>query len=249
MANKNQRKPNVRYDRLIGAVILFLLFLIVLTWIFGDKKEKPDQTANETSVSDETTEPPKTVYLSPSNQQDNTYAAGETNEAEAMRNLSLKIKSKLEQNGIIVYEAPEDCTLKEKVASANNLKVDAYVAIHSNDGSEDDKGSGTVCFYNPNLSGSKILSEYIYDAVSALTPTADRGIKDGTETSEYLYEVDKAKSAICFVEVESHTSEDYAKWILDNTDKLAESISSGIIQYLNSTNQPAESERTNSNGE
>lgn len=112
MANKNQRKPKVRYDRLIGAVILFLLFLIVLTWIFGDKKEKPDQTANETSVSDETTEPPKTVYLSPSNQQDNTYAAGETNEAEAMRNLSLKIKSKLEQNGIIVYEAPEDCPLK-----------------------------------------------------------------------------------------------------------------------------------------
>ena len=52
MANKNQRKPKVRYDRLLGAVILFLLFLIVLTWIFGDKKEKPDQTANETSVSD-----------------------------------------------------------------------------------------------------------------------------------------------------------------------------------------------------
>ncbi len=63
MANKNQRKPKVRYDRLLGAVILFLLFLIVLTWIFGDKKEKPDQTANETSVSDETTEPPKTVNL------------------------------------------------------------------------------------------------------------------------------------------------------------------------------------------
>lgn len=245
MAHNNHKKPKVRYDRLLGAVILFLFFLIVLTWIFGDKKENPNQTAEETSVSDETTEPPKTVYLSPSNQQDNTYAAGDTNEAEAMRNLSLKVKSNLEQKGIIVYEAPEDCTLKEKVASANNLKVDAYVAIHSND----DSGSGALCFYNPNLSGSKILSEHIYDAVSALTPTADRGVKDGTETSEYLYEVDKAKSAICFVEIESHTSEDYAKWILDNTDKLADSISGGIIQYLNGTNQSTDSGRINLNGE
>ncbi|MFR6495193.1 MAG: hypothetical protein ACLUOF_01255 [Ruminococcus sp.] len=45
----------------------------------------------------------------------------------------------------------------------------------------------------------------MYDPVAALTPTADQGLIDGSQSgSDYQYEIGANKSPSCLIEVEYH---------------------------------------------
>lgn len=236
------RKPvrRVRYDR-IAAVLVILVLLIVLlvkccSSCSSKKSKKDDSAATTTAASDQTatTEPTaannsNTVYLSPSNQVDNTFAVGDTNEAAECRKIAEKTAAILQQSGITVIIAEETASLQDKTAmGANNYG--AYVAIHTNQG----QGVGTDCFYNSASEASKALAQAVYDPVAELTPTADRGLMDGSQSDSetYQYEVAENSSPCCLIEVEFHDGENVGQWILNNEDAIAQAIATGICNYL-----------------
>ena len=227
MPKKRRRKPRVRYDRIAIVGIVLVLIIVLLSILLGSCSDDDVPVSTPEAAVFE-----PVVYLSPSNQNDNVYGNGETTEAEAMRNVSEKVMEILEQNGVEVHIAAEDDSLQDKVDFANKHKVTAHVAIHSNAGGESGSGEGTECYYNAEISESKILAEYIYNRTSRLTPTPDRGMHNGTTGNSYLFEVANSTVPNCLIEVEFHDTVTLSNWIVTNTDNLAKSIADGIMQYL-----------------
>ncbi len=223
-----KRKSRVRYDRLSLAAAILLILICTGIWIFvgkGDDTEAPVKKIPEFRP---------VIYLSPSNQTDNFYATGGITESRAMRMISDSVKSRLEENNITVEVAGTDFSLNEKVDFANKNKdtFTAHVAIHSNDGYELKSGSGAACYYNSENPGSQQLAQYIYNGVSAFTPTEDSGVYDASTGSTYLYELAESEVANCMIEVECHDESEGAKWIIENTDEIGKRIADGIISYV-----------------
>ncbi len=242
MPQKKRKKSKVRYDRIISVIVIMILAIYAGKQLFKSNSEKDIPVS--APEAEEPFEP--VIYLSPSNQTDNPYAAGNTTEAEMMRNVSESVKKYLEQNGVTVYVAEPGFSLQEKIDFANENNVTAHVAIHSNAGGDSGGGEGTECFYNPKVLGSKVLAEYIYSRVSRLTPTDDRGMFDGTQGSAYLYEVATSEVPNCLIEVEFHDSIERAQWIIDHTDELGKSIADGIMQYIGYAEEMHEQKYTES---
>lgn len=242
MPQKKHRKAKVRYDRIISVIVILILIIYAGKHLLRGSTEK-EVPVSAPEVHEEFV---PVIYLSPSNQTDNAYAAGNTTEAAVMREVSDSVKKYLEQNGVTVYVAGPDFSLQEKIDFANENNVTAHVAIHSNAGGDSGGGEGTECFYNPKILGSKALAEYIYNRVSRLTPTEDRGMFDGTEGTAYLYEVATSEVPNCLLEVEFHDSIEHAQWIIDHTDELGKSIADGIMQYIDYARQLHEQKYTES---
>ncbi len=230
-----------RWDRLLGVLIVLVLLLIVL--IAGIKScgrdktptDAPVQTTTE-ATEQPTTEAPidysKAVFLSPSTQLDNVYACDATiTEGAVMIEVAGMVKTLLEAEGYTVIMCGEDDSVKEKVDAGNALGCGAYVALHTNSGGESGNGQGTECYYNTNIPGSQQLAECVYNAVAALTPTEDRGVKD--QTQRELYEILNNQYPCCLLEVEFHDLMEQSQWILNNKEPIARAIADGIKAYLN----------------
>ncbi len=237
------RKPvrRMRYDRIIAVLVILVLIIVLMVKCCtscSSKKEKKKDTPDVTTTGEmATTEPPamdysRTVYLSPSNQVDNVFNVGDTNEAAECRKIAEKTAAILQQSGVTVIVAEETASLQDKTAMGDN-NLGAYVAIHTNQG----QGVGTDCFYNGTSEASKALAQAVYDPVAELTPTADRGLLDGSQSGSdtYQYEIGSNKSPCCLIEVEFHDGPNVAQWILDNEDAVAQAIATGICNYLQVT--------------
>lgn len=232
----------VRYDRILAVLVIFVLLIVLLVKCCSScssKKSgaKPNVVQSTTSATEGTTEEAtqnytNTVYLSPSNQSDNLFQVGDTNEAEVCRILADKTAAILQQSGVQVIVAGADDSLQTKAAMGDN-GLAAYVAIHTNQGT----GVGTDCYYNSSSEQSKALAQAVYDPVANLTPTADRGLLDGSQSGSdsYQYEIGNNKSPSCLIEVEFHDGPNVAQWILDNEDNIASAIATGICNYLQVT--------------
>ena len=240
MASKSNHR-RVRYDRIL-AVLLVLILLIVLlvkccSSCSSNKNKKNNGTVTTTPTQETTTAPTesdysKTVYLSPSNQEDNAFYVGDTNEAAVCRILAQKTAAILEQSGVTVIVAGDNDSIQTKTAMGDK-NLAAYVAIHTNAGT----GVGTDCYYNASSEASKNLAQAVYDPVAALTPTADQGLIDGSQSGSdnYQYEIGANKSPSCLIEVEYHDGPNVAQWILDNEDNIAAALAQGICNYLQVT--------------
>ena len=237
-SRKNSRR--VRYDRILAVLLILVLLVVLLVKCCSgcssskDRKKDGDTSATTPAATTEPTEPSysNVVYLSPSNQADNAFNVGDTNEAAECRILAQKTAAILEQSGLTVVIAEDSDSLQDKTAMGDN-NLAAYVAIHTNAGT----GVGTDCYYNSASEASKALAQAVYDPVAALTPTEDRGLLDGSQSGSdsYLYEIGANKSPCCLIEVEFHDGPNVAQWILDNEDSIASAIATGICNYLQIT--------------
>ena len=188
--------------------------------------------------------PKRIVYLSPSNQNSNAYAIysskhPEYTEGIQMQKVADKVKELLVAMGHVVHIAPFDLSIRgeenSRAAQARDLNADCYVAIHSNaygTTNSSGKGQGTTCFYNGNNKGAKELSDFIFQKMSAITPTKDIGSLDDMKTQKPFAEVRYPTMANVLVEVEFHDYAPYATWIVNNTDNIAKAIAEGISAYL-----------------
>lgn len=224
----DKRKVRIRYDRLSLIAAILLILICAVIWIFADK-------GDDTAVTEkEIPEFKPVIYLSPSGQTSNFYASGNVTESRVMRIISDSVKSCLEEKNIEVEVAGTDFSISDKVSFANENKdkFTAHVAIHSNDGYELKNGDGTACYYNSENPGSRQLAKYVYDSVSAFTPTEDKGIFDSSTGSTYLFELAESKVANCMIDIECHTKSKNSRWILDNTEEIGRKIADGIINYV-----------------
>lgn len=204
-----RRRKRRNKNKKIFAVLLVCLALTVTAVLIKEKTKSFD------------------VYISPSKQVDNEYAAGDTTEAEQMYLIGERVCEILEDRGISVYMPDVNSdSLSARVDQAKRYKAKAYVAIHSNAGG----GEGTECFYNENSEESRSLAENVYSRAASVTPTEDRGLKSGNKAN--LYEATEPTCASCLVEVEFHDDEDKAIWITEHTEELAVAVADGITEYL-----------------
>ena len=123
----------------------------------------------------------KKIYLSPSNQDGNLYAYGNTNEMEQCNRIADKLKTALERCGFTVKKASKGQAMATTINESNAWKPDLHLCIHTNAGG----GSGTmVMVYNKSTKNMKFANP-IYKEVQAVTPgKIDYGIKEYPSLAE-----------------------------------------------------------------
>lgn len=174
---------------------------------------------------------PIPIVLSPSQQLHNPCKMGDV-EANHMRAIAEIVYNNLcKDPNFIPYLIPQlsgtdTQNLKDVVALSNKF-IDQYgyglhIAFHSDGGG----GTGASAFYGS--ANGKILTETIYNKLQALTPWEDRGIS----SRPGLMEIGKTHGIATLFEISFHDNLTQANWIHEQTNVIAEAITSGIYEAL-----------------
>ena len=101
------------------------------------------------------------VYLSPSNQYDNLYAYGNTNEMKVCNAIAESAQKALLRNSFDVKKAKERQAMNTSIAESNSWGADLHVCIHTNAGG----GNGTIVFVYDKASNNMKYANAIYKKV------------------------------------------------------------------------------------
>lgn len=169
----------------------------------------------------------KKIYISPSNQENNIYAYGNTNEQKECYQIAIYCQRILEDYGFTVTLPPINSTIKNRVTDSNGNNNDIYLCIHTNAYNGKVTGGTQILLYKNSGKNNEIATK-IFNRLSPITIGA---------TSEKIYEKPdfyeiKNTKAICvYVECEYHDTRDGAEFIIKNKEKIAEAIAHGILDF------------------
>ena len=107
---------------------------------------------------------------------DNGATFGEYNERELTNQITLKVKTILEENGIqvnLTRDFNESVTLEERVEKATKFGYDAYISLHANSCKTPNTGTGYEAYSNNQYS----LSKNIVEELSSTYGLPNRGIQ------------------------------------------------------------------------
>lgn len=167
----------------------------------------------------------KKIYISPSDQKGNAYAAGMTNEAVQCRQIAQLLVAALQRCG---FEAKTNLTasMSERVAESDAMGADLHIAVHTN--AFNDKVTGTrLMSYDLEGEGYKACKA-IFDVLAPLTP----GTSENIQAMPKLYEIRKAKAPTAYVEIDFHDVDEIALWIINHKEEIAEAICEGVCNYF-----------------
>lgn len=194
------------------------LFSFLLLWFADDGGTEDDDTDDDKEEA-----AGMKIYLSPSAQPANNYAAGDTNEQAQCNRIAEAAKSALERCGFAVRKAPEGQGYKENVDESNAWGADLHIPIHTNAGG----GAGTVVFVHGGTAKQMQYAKPIYDEVQATSPgTTDYGVR----VNSGLHELGYTTGTAVYVECEFHDRADLAAWIIEHTTELGEAIARGVCK-------------------
>ena len=163
----------------------------------------------------------KKIYLSPSNQNGNLYAYGNTNECDQCNRIADAAKTALERCGFVVKKAPKGQDMHKSIAESNSWGADLHIPIHTNAGG----GNGTVVFvYNTKTTNLRFASP-IYKAVQEVTPGK---IEYGVRENPGLAELNGTSATAVYIEVDFHDDKEIAKWLIENPKTVGEAIAKGV---------------------
>lgn len=187
----------------------------------------------------------KKIYISPSSQTENQYVVGDTNEAVQCRKIALALVDALVRCG---FEAMTNTTgdMYERTAQSNQWGADLHLPIHTNAYNKKVQGTRIYC-YNTTGEGYK-ASKAIMATLKPITP----GTSDSINVRDNLYEINKAKAPVAYIEVAFHDHEVEAPWIIENTEAIAEAICKGVCnhydhKYIDDFKKPIENPEIESN--
>lgn len=167
----------------------------------------------------------KKVFLSPSNQYDNHYAYGNTTEAVQCGKIAEACKAALIRNGIDVM-LMHDESMQEKCQKSNAFGADLHVPIHTN--AFNGSVSGTRMFYYADGGEGHKACKAIFARLAPVTP----GNSESIRADASLYEVRVPSAPTAYCECEFHDNANTAKWIVENTTLIGETIAHGICDYF-----------------
>lgn len=183
----------------------------------------------------------KKIYVSPSDQTANTYAAGNTTEAIQCRKIAEKLVEELTRCG---FEAKTNTTagMKERVAESNAWGADLHICLHTNAFNKRVSGTRIFC-YSMESNGYKACKA-VMETLAPITP----GTSDGISARPELYETRVTNCPCVYVEVDFHDVVEVALWIIANTGNIAEAIAKGVCNYYGANYIPREeSKQTDEN--
>lgn len=167
----------------------------------------------------------KKIFLSPSNQTKNVYAAGNTAEDVQCGKIAKACQAALERCGFEVKLMQYD-TMQNRVAAGNAWGADLYVPIHTN--AYNGKTTGTHLFYYNTASEGYKACHAVLSVLGPLTP----GTSDVVRAYPGLYEVKYPDAPTVYVEADFHDVPEIARWIIANTEAIGEAICEGICKYF-----------------
>lgn len=192
------------------------IYQYLLLWFAdeGGNDDKDDNKEDDTGMK---------IYLSPSMQPANIYAAGNTNEQVQCNRIAEAAKTALERCGFTVKKAPEGQSMQQNVSDSNAWGAELHVPIHTNAGG----GAGTVVFVHGGTAAQLKYATPIYEEVQAISPgTTEYGVR----VNSGLYELKYTTATAVYVECEFHDRADLATWIIGHTAELGEAIARGICK-------------------
>ena len=172
----------------------------------------------------------KKVYVSPSDQVKNAYAAGNTTEAIQCRQIATLLVKALERQG---FGAKTNLTgsMYERVKESNDFGADLHTCLHTNAYDEklgEKEVSGTRLFcYVMGGEGHKACKA-IMARLAPITP----GTSDGISARPELYECRAAHAPTVYIEIDFHDVDEVALWIINHKEEIAEAIAQGICDYF-----------------
>ena len=167
----------------------------------------------------------KKVFLSPSNQYDNHYAYGNTTEGVQCGKIAEACKKALTRNGIEVM-LMHDESMQVKCQKSNAFGADLHVPIHTN--AFNHKVMGTRMFYYSVGGAGAKACKAIFNLLSPITP----GTSESISANPDLYEVRVPSAPTAYIECEFHDTVEGAKFIINNTTLIGETIAKGICNYF-----------------
>ena len=175
----------------------------------------------------------RSVYLSPSIQENNIGFGSYCTEEERMNEICDVVQQHLKRHGVTVFRNKPEMTLSQVVTDSNNKKPTIHFAIHSNASNGKERGCEVYC-HRFGGEGER-LARLVYAELEPLTPTKDRGVKEGANhfgAGRPLYELAKTHAPAALVEVAFHDNPDDSKWIIDNIACIGVGITKGILKYF-----------------
>ena len=165
------------------------------------------------------------VFLSPSNQYDNVYAYGNTTEGVQCGKIADACKAALERSGVTV-KLMHDESMQEKCAASNAFDADLHVPIHTNAFNGKVMGTRMFCY----SAGGKGMAacKAIFARLAPITP----GESENIQVNSDYYEVRVPAAPTAYIECEFHDTVEGAKWIVENTVLIGETIARGICDYF-----------------
>lgn len=179
----------------------------------------------------------KKIYLSPSNQDDNLYAYGNTNECDQCNRMADAAKVALERCGFTVKKAPKGQKMATSIAESNAWGADLHIPIHTNAGG----GDGTVVFIYEQTAENTKMASPIYNAVQAVTPGKTNY---GVRTLSQLAELNGTNAVAVYVEVDFHDNREIAKWLIENPKTVGEAIAKGVCDAYGVKYTPPQTDPT-----
>lgn len=180
------------------------------------------------------------VYLSPSTQENNIGVLNYGTEEMRCNAIADVVQEILLVHKVTVYRNRPSMTITQVVNDSNSKKPTLHIAIHTNAYNKTSRGCEVFCWEKNNTKGH-ILANNVYKEVSAITPTGDRGVKEGKNfygTGKHMYEVYRTVGPAALTEIAFHDNVDDAKWIINNIKNIGIAISKGILNTLNITYIP-----------
>ena len=161
------------------------------------------------------------VYLSPSNQDGNLYAYGDTNEMEQCARIAAAAESRLKAAGVEVQTAPTGQDMYKTIRQSNDWGADLHVCIHTNAGG----GRGCEVYTYSGTKERNRWAEPIYSALTGVLPTKGRGLK----TANFA-ELRETRCPAVYCECEFHDLAETARWIMEITGTVGKAIADGILK-------------------
>lgn len=174
----------------------------------------------------------KSIYLSPSTQEHNEYISNYGTEETIMNKICDVIFNMLRQyKELTLYRNKPTMTLQEVVKDSNSKNPSLHFAIHSNSGG----GKGCEIFCHKFGGEGEKFAKIAYNIISALTPTADRGIKQGYNfygTGKSMYELSMTTAPASLIEIAFHDNKVDAAWIVSHIEMIGRALATAILTYF-----------------
>lgn len=182
----------------------------------------------------------KKIYISPSDQNANIYATGNTNEKEQCHKIAKACYNFLKKHGFEV-KCNYNADMYERVEESNAFNADIHLAIHTNATVKHNVTGGTQILLYKLTGENKKAGQAVLDRLAPLTvgKSAERLIEKPD-----FYECRAANGITVYCECEFHDTKDGSNFIIKNTKEIGEAIAKGICDYYGIETKTTEKPKT-----
>lgn len=163
----------------------------------------------------------KKIFISPSNQNNNKYAYGNTTEDVQCGKIATALETALKRCGFET-KLEQYKTAEARCNDSNAWGADLHIPIHTN--AYNGAVGGTRVFY---YNAGKTAAQYIFNELAPITP----GTSESVQQNKTWIEMKNPNATSVYIEAEFHDVPAYAKWIIEHTEDIAEAICKGVCKY------------------